>query len=86
MKITFIGKYFILTFAYTRIILSFILLAIKYNEDDYYSNEFYSKVGGITLQEINMLEFESIVLIKHTLFVESEFFMKYKLYLDQYIK
>jgi Cyclin len=61
-------------------------LAIKYNEDDYFSNEFYSKVGGISLQEINALEYESLILIKHTLFVEQEFFLKYKLYLDQYLK
>ncbi len=61
-------------------------MAIKYNEDDYFSNEFYSKVGGISLQEINALEYESLILIKHTLFVEQEFFLKYKLYLDQYLK
>jgi hypothetical protein len=62
------------------------LLAIKYNEDDYYSNEFYSKVGGISLQEINIMEFEALLFLKHVLFVDKEFFYKYKLYLDQYVK
>lgn len=33
-----------------------IMVAIKYQDDDYYKNEYYAKVGGITLQEINDLE------------------------------
>lgn len=78
--------FYFLIFLIFRIILSYILIAIKYNEDDYFSNEFYSKVGGITLQELNVLEFESLLLIKHTLFVEKGFFYKYKLYLDQFAK
>ena len=39
-----------------RIILASLILAIKYNEDDYYSNEYYAKVGGIALKELNRLE------------------------------
>ena len=39
-----------------RIILASLMLAIKYNEDDYYSNEYYAKVGGIALKELNRLE------------------------------
>ena len=33
------------------------LLAIKYNEDDYYSNKYYARVGGISLCELNELEY-----------------------------
>jgi hypothetical protein len=69
-----------------RIILSAVVLAIKYNEDDYYSNEFYAKVGGVSLQEINSLELDAINMLDHILFVDEEFFNKYKIYLKHYLK
>lgn len=69
-----------------RIILANIILAIKYNEDDYYANDYYAKVGGITLQEINSLEYECVKLLKHKLFVDGEFYKKYEMYLKQYQK
>ena len=87
-KITSIGKKIhpIFKIKLIRIILAFIVLSIKYNEDDYFANDFYSKVGGLSLQEINVLEYESLILLKHNLFVEDDFFSKYKIYLDQYSK
>jgi hypothetical protein len=60
------------------------LLAIKYNEDDYYSNEFYAKVGGISLGEINVLEAECCKILDFRLFVEDEMFNKYKDYIQNY--
>ena len=69
-----------------RIILATLVLAIKYNEDDYYSNEFYAKVGGVSLIELNQLEYESIKMIRHTLFVEDELYKKYEKYLTHYLK
>ena len=39
------------------------VLAIKYNEDDYYSNKYYAKVGGINLEEINTLEYNLLILL-----------------------
>jgi hypothetical protein len=66
--------------------LAFILVSIKYNEDGYFANDFYAKVGGITIQEMNLLELEAIILLNHTLFVGDEFFYRYKMYLNQYIK
>ncbi len=69
-----------------RIILTNVLVAIKYNEDDYYSNDFYAKVGGITLQEINSLEYECVKLLNHKLFVDEDFYKKYEVYLKHYQK
>jgi hypothetical protein len=66
--------------------LACVLLAIKYNEDDYYSNEFYSRVGGVSLDEINTLELEALVGITHRLFVEENFFNKYRNYLLHNLK
>jgi hypothetical protein len=61
-----------------------VLLAIKYNEDDYFSNEYYAKVGGISLPEINMLEAEAFQMMNFSLFVEEDFYEKYYAYLMQY--
>jgi len=62
-----------------RMIIGALMLAVKYNEDDFYTNEFYAKVGGISLQEVNLLECETLKMIKHSLFVDEDFFNKYKL-------
>lgn len=67
-----------------RIVLTSIMTAIKYNEDDYYSNKYYAKVGGITLDEINRLEYEFIRLIRYSLFVENRVYDKYQTYLNHY--
>jgi hypothetical protein len=64
--------------------LAGVLLAIKYNEDDYYSNTFYAKVGGISLKEINVLELDFIVLIQHNLFVKRDIYNKYREYLSNH--
>ncbi len=71
-------------FNFFRILLASVLLSIKYNEDDFYSNTFYAKVGGISLKEINLLEFEFMKLIQFNLFVQEEVYLKYKEYLLNY--
>ena len=60
-----------------RLIISAIVIAVKYNEDYYYNNEFYSKVGGITCKELNKLEVEMLSLIEFNLHVETEIYERY---------
>lgn len=64
-----------------KLILAAMVVAIKYNEDDYYSTSFYAKVGGISLNEMNNLEYEFLSLIDFTLFVEQALFDKYNEYI-----
>jgi hypothetical protein len=40
-----------------RLILASALVSIKYNEDQFFSNSFYAKVGGVTKKEIDKLEY-----------------------------
>ena len=54
------------------------VLAIKYNEDDYYSNKYYAKVGGINLEEINTLEYNLLILLNFEVFIDDETYNKYK--------
>ena len=57
------------------------IVAIKYNEDNFYSSEVYAKLGGLSLLELNYLEFQFLILIKFSLFIEKDLFDKYNDYL-----
>ena len=39
-----------------RLLFTSILVAIKYNEDIIYGNKFYSKIAGVTVDELKILE------------------------------
>lgn len=59
-------------------ILAALILAIKYNEDDYYSNEYYAKVGGIGLKELNELENSILILLDFLIFIDDSTYEKYE--------
>ena len=59
-------------------LLASILVSIKFNEDDYYENSFYAKVGGIKLQEINNLESTFLNDLEFEIFIKPEIFENYK--------
>ena len=67
-----------------RIILGCLLLAIKYNEDLYFTNEQYAKVGGVSVQELNDLELYSIQLLNFNLFISEDIYEKYVQYITNY--
>jgi hypothetical protein len=69
-----------------RILFSSILVAIKYNEDKIYDNLFYSKVAGISLKELNVLENKFLKIIDFELFIPKEVYEKYYNYLNNDIK
>ena len=60
------------------------MIAIKYNEDDYYANTFYAKVGGISLEEINQLEYEFLSMCNFSMTIKNKKFSKYYEYLTHY--
>ena len=53
------------------------VIAIKFNEDEFYSSEFYAKLGGISKAEMNFMEYEFLTMINFNLFVKEELFFKY---------
>ena len=67
-----------------RIILGCLLLAIKYNEDIYFTNEHYAKIGGVPLEELNKLEFYSIEFLDFNLYVSEDIYQKYFIYITNY--
>ena len=60
-----------------RIILTSVTLAIKYFDDVFYLNSFYSQIGGISVDDLNSLELEFLKDINFSLFVSWEDYQKY---------
>ncbi len=53
------------------------MAAIKFYDDSYYDNEFYSKVGGISCNEMNLLETEMLEMLGFALLVSEEEYHRY---------
>lgn len=64
-----------------KLLLGSLMIAIKYNEDEIYSQKFYAKIGGVTLAEICNLEYSFLSLINYNLFVNDNLFNKYNDYI-----
>ena len=67
-----------------RILFSAVLMSIKYNEDCYYDNKYYSKIAGVKLKELLILEYNFIKLLNCELCVDRELYDKYQIYLDNF--
>ena len=65
-----------------RILVTAILVSIKYNEDHICDNLYFSKVAGVSLKELNHLECKFLEIINYDLFVSEELFQKYNEYLS----
>lgn len=64
-----------------KIVLIAIMLSIKYNNDQHYSNQSYAKIGGIPLNELNMMEHEFLSIIGYELYISDDLYEKYERYL-----
>ena len=60
-----------------KLMLIAMVIAIKYNEDEIYSSDFYAKLGGISKIELNHLEYEFVCMIDFKLFISEDLFYKY---------
>lgn len=69
-----------------RLLFTAVLTAIKYNEDDYYENKYYSEIGGIPLNELRLFEYNFLVLINFNSFISNELFDEYCKFLENFIK
>jgi hypothetical protein len=73
-----INKIILTEFNVHRLFFSSLLIAIKYNEDYFYTNKFYSNVSGLKCSELNKLELKFVTEIKFDLFVDKNLYEKYK--------
>jgi len=61
-----------------RMILICLVLACKYNDDYYYKNSYYSKIGGVKTEEFNHLEQEFLLnYIEFSLYVDPKTYSDY---------
>lgn len=60
-----------------KFIFASFIVAIKFYEDDYYSINYYAKLGGIPKKEAISLEYEFLSLMDFKLFVKQELYDKY---------
>jgi len=60
-----------------RLLITSMMLAAKFFDDQYFNNAYFGKVGGVTCKEINLLEIEFLFMINFNLFVAPGTFKTY---------
>jgi hypothetical protein len=73
------NTYFIITSLNVhRLLITSVMLAMKFFEDSYYTNAYYAKVGGVSCSEMNALELDFLFLIDFSLNVSPDLFNRYR--------
>ena len=67
-----------------RLLFGAILISIKYNEDTYYDNKFYSEIAGVKLKELKLIEYSFLELNDFNVFVDTKEYEQYLHYLEEY--
>ena len=60
-----------------KLLFAAIVLAIKYNEDEIYRNDYYADIAGVDIKELNAMESELLFKLNFELYVDSDVFMTY---------
>ena len=61
-----------------KFLFASILLAIKMNEDKIFKNEYYSSIAGISLKELNLIEYNFLIILDFQIFIPENIFNYYK--------
>ena len=61
-----------------KLLFTSIIISIKYNEDQCYMDDYYAKVGGVSLLEYTQLQYEFLQLIKYNLYINEDEYKTYK--------
>ena len=81
-----IGKIILTYYNIHKILFGAILIAIKYNEDNFYDNKYYAKIAGVKISELKLMELNFIRFIDYQMFVPEEIFTNYRDYLNSLSK
>ena len=65
-----------------RILFSSVVISIKYNEDSYYDNTFYSQIAGVKPNELKLLEYQFLELNDFNVYVKDVEYEQYEKYLS----
>ncbi|GAB5355216.1 hypothetical protein AAMO2058_000186900 [Amorphochlora amoebiformis] len=69
--------FFVSSFNVHRLLITSVLVAAKYHDDDSLDNGFYADVGGISCEEMNVMELEFLFLLNFSLKVSPDTFRRY---------
>ena len=67
-----------------RLLFGSVLISIKFNEDTYYDNKFYSEIAGVKLKELKMIEYSFLELSDFNVSVNKDEFEQYRKYLEDF--
>ena len=65
-----------------RILFSSVLVSIKYNEDSYFDNNFYSQIAGVKPNELKLLEYTFLEYNDFNIYVKDDEYKQYEKYLN----
>jgi len=71
------GNFLVNSLNVHRLMITSIMLAAKFFDDQYYNNTYFGKVGGVSRMEINLLEIEFVFMINFNLHVETDMYNTY---------
>ena len=78
-----LGKITLTYYNIHRILFASILIAIKYNEDEFYDNKYYAEIAGIKANELKVIEYNFFCICNFNLYVPDKLFINYSKYLDK---
>lgn len=67
-----------------RVLFGSIIISIKFNEDSYYDNKFYSEIAGVKLKELQNIEECFFEMSDFDVYVDQQEFEQYRQYLEDY--
>jgi hypothetical protein len=67
-----------------RLILITIYLSLKYNEDILINAKAYADIAGVSLQDLNNLEFQMCIAFDFNFFVKSDYYQQYFVYFSKF--
>ena len=63
-----------------RILLIFIYISIKLNEDYNIKSDFYAKIAGVSIKDLNALEYQMCVAMNFDFYVKTDYYQQYFAY------
>lgn len=67
-----------------RLILIFVFISLKYNEDNMVNAKIYSNIAGVSVEDLKMLEYQICAYLDFEFYVKTEYYEQYFVYFTKY--
>ena len=67
-----------------RLLLASTLMSIKFNEDVTVNTKTYSKIAGVTINDLNILEYQICIALDFAFHIEADYYQQYYSYFSKY--